>query len=184
MRAAPSCFRGQVVGELTHVASFRLMAREPGLSSIRTVCGRSDVLQLCQPWLRQQLIASCQMVSVESNERLPPWEGRLNEPHTAFVVDSSQPPDPAFQTVVEVGGTARRRTRCLVLCKRQGVFDATGNDKTMALFVLPDSPGRLLTALNTFSKHSVNLTYIHSSSDPSSTEGEASFFVELGGCEA
>ena len=170
-----------VVGEHAHMASFKLMACEPGLSSIRCVCAHSDVLQLCKPWLRQQLNASCRFVAIELGKEMPPWHGRLQGAHTAFVVDSSQPPDPAFQTVVEVGGSARRRTRCLVLCKRQDVFAATGNDKTMALFVLPDAPGRLLTALNTFSKHSVNLTYIHSSSDPASDGGEASFFVELRG---
>ncbi|MBN1851400.1 MAG: prephenate dehydratase [Pirellulales bacterium] len=147
--------------------------------AIRLVYSKPQALSQCRNWLAQHLPAS-QTIEVASTSEA----ARLasEEPGSAAVASEQAGINYHLRVLARnIEDNPENITRFVVISDRPA--ERSGNDKTSIFFSIAHTSGSLASALDIFSQHGLNLTWIESFPIPGS-RGQYLFFVEFEGHQA
>ncbi len=153
-----------------------LLSHAPSLNDIKRVYSHPQPLQQCRIWLRTHL-PKAELIAVGSTSRAA--EMAAKDPETAAVGPELSGQLHGLPVLVShIHDQADNRTRFFVIGNTSTA--PSGRDKTSLLFMLPHEAGSLYRALEVFSKHHVNMTFIQSH-PTKQTQWEYLFFVDIEG---
>ncbi len=153
-----------------------LLSHAASLNDIKKVYSHPQPLQQCRVWLRTHL-PKAELIAVGSTSRAA--EIASKEPDSAAVGPELSGQLHNLPVLVpKIHDQADNRTRFFVIGNTATA--PSGRDKTSLLFMLPHEAGSLYRALEIFSKHQVNMTFIQSH-PTKQTQWEYLFFVDVEG---
>jgi chorismate mutase/prephenate dehydratase len=149
----------KIVAQVFLEISHHLISKSP-LAAITKVYSKDQALGQCRRWLHRHLPhAAC----LEADSTSRAVEIARDNPGTAAIASSLAAE--IFDMPIaasNIQDKADNTTRFLVIGRKPSGALGSGRDKSSYVFSLNDRPGALLTALEPFSKRSINLTKIES----------------------
>jgi chorismate mutase/prephenate dehydratase len=155
-----------------------LLARTP-LEDVRVVYSHPHAFQQCQSWLRNNLVASVDMIEVSSTTLAA--EKASKTPRAAAVASAEAARRYGLDVIQsDIGDDANAFTRFFVLSR--DFSGSSGTDRTSIVLAAEDRVGALHEILGTFRRHGLSLTKIESRMGPNRPR-DAHFFIDfLGHC--
>ena len=171
-------FKLKICGEIPLRIKHCLMANCE-LSDVRTIASKPQAIAQCREWIAKHLPDAKILETSSTTEA-----ANMATKNRGFSAIASLQAGLANQfkhVEKSIQDSKSNFTRFSIIS--HNVVAKSGNDKTVAMFELPHSPGALADAMAIFKRSKLNLTWIESFPIPD-VESEYYFFIEfLGHCE-
>jgi len=150
----------KIVGEIKSLVKLQLVSNESDLSKINKIYSHPDAITQCQ----KSLLKYCPVVkTIPASSTSEGAERASNEPASAAIAHLDVLKlFPSLRVIQpNMHDDDKGVTQFLILSRTSHV-PPTGNDKTLLVFGVNNSPGALSSALGSFEKYKVNLASIES----------------------
>ena len=147
------------------------------LEGVKTVYSHEQALAQCHEWLARHL-PKAELVPVRSTAHAAALAA--NEPDTAAIAPKQAAHHYDLNLFAEcIEDRGNNSTRFVAVGREIAPTKPSGMDKTSITFLVTDKPGSLISALEMFRRHGVNLTMIQSR--PANAAWQYRFFLDCRG---
>jgi chorismate mutase/prephenate dehydratase len=148
----------RICAEIYLPISYDLLSQQSSLEGVKRVYCSAQPLALCSGWLAQHL-PDCDLVEEPSMSHA--IRACMQDSEGAAVASPLAAEHPGLSILqAHVEDDPRTRGRFFIIGFNEP--ERSGRDKTSVLLSLPHQPGAAVRALDLFSRHDVNITFIQS----------------------